>query len=65
MSVTVLCPRLTCRAVLQVPNGVRGKRIRCGECGSAFLVPDGKTASPQPTPQVADPVPNAEQTTAQ
>lgn len=39
MAVTVLCPKLQCRAILQVPEGVRGKRVRCGECGSAFLVP--------------------------
>lgn len=39
MAVTILCPKLQCRAILQVPEGVRGKRVRCGECGAAFLVP--------------------------
>ena len=39
MTVTILCPKLQCRAILQVPEGVRGKRVRCGECGAAFLVP--------------------------
>lgn len=51
MPVTLLCPRLSCRAILRVPDNVRGKRVRCGECGTAFLVPTsadkqskGKTA---------------------
>ena len=40
MPVTVLCPKLRCRAILQVPDSVRGKRVRCGECGASFLVPE-------------------------
>lgn len=43
MAVTMLCPKLQCRAILQVPEGVRGKRVRCGECGAAFLVPEVST----------------------
>jgi len=47
MTVTILCPKLTCRAVLQVPDNVRGKRVRCGKCETTFLVPQaavpGKT----------------------
>lgn len=39
MSVTLLCPNLRCRAVLQVPDGVRGKNVRCGHCGTVFSVP--------------------------
>jgi len=46
MAVTILCPRLRCRAILQVPDSVRGKRVRCGECGASFLVPE----SPKPIP---------------
>ena len=37
--VTLICPRLTCRAILQVPESVRGQRVRCGECGMALMVP--------------------------
>lgn len=37
--ITILCPRLTCRAVLRVPETARGKRVRCPECGVAFMVP--------------------------
>lgn len=40
MTVTVICPRLSCRAILRVPATVRGKRVRCGECGTAFMIPD-------------------------
>ena len=48
MAVTILCPKLTCRAVLRVPDEVRGQRIRCGECGTAFAVP--QVAKPKPRP---------------
>lgn len=40
MSITIICPKLTCRAILRVPENVRGKRVRCSECGVAFLVPE-------------------------
>ena len=39
MPITLLCPRLTCRAALRVPDTVRGQRVRCSECGTTFLVP--------------------------
>ena len=45
-SVTLICPRLSCRAVLQVPDSVRGKRVRCAECGASFLVPQGGQRQP-------------------
>jgi len=47
MSITIICPKLTCRAILRVPDSVRGKRVRCSECGLAFLIPEG-TAQPKP-----------------
>lgn len=53
MAITLLCPRLRCRAILRVPDSVRGKQVRCGECGMAFLVPE---APPKPAP-VAPPPP--------
>lgn len=40
MSFAVLCPRLRCRAILRVPDNVRGKHVRCSECGMTFLVPE-------------------------
>ncbi len=53
-AVTLLCPRLSCRAILRVPESVRGQRVRCNECGMAFLVPQNpkpKAPSPKPTEQ--------------
>jgi predicted Zn finger-like uncharacterized protein len=44
MPVTLLCPNLRCRAVLQVPDQVRGKTVRCGHCGTVFSVPSAKAA---------------------
>jgi hypothetical protein len=40
MAVTVICPNLRCRSVLQVPDNVRGKKVRCGKCGKNFIVPE-------------------------
>jgi len=52
MIISILCPRLRCRAILRVPESVRGKQVRCSACGSAFVVPAGaKGASPRPKPQ--------------
>ena len=48
MIITLQCPRLSCRAVLQVPETVRGKRVRCGKCGSTFIVPGNIKAKPAP-----------------
>jgi hypothetical protein len=47
MPVTLLCPNLKCRAVLQVAEKSRGKKVRCGQCGTAFLVPE-KPEEPEP-----------------
>ena len=52
MSVTIICPNLKCRTILQVPNQARGKKVRCAKCGKPFLVPQGKKKT-----QVADAVP--------
>lgn len=40
MPIALICPKLTCRAVLRVPDNVRGKRVRCSECGMTFFVPE-------------------------
>lgn len=47
MLVTMLCPNLKCRRVLQVPDTTRGARVRCGHCGKILLVPikEGKPKS--------------------
>jgi len=42
MTITVLCPKLSCRAILRVPDDARGQRVRCSSCQTAFLVPQKK-----------------------
>ena len=57
VSITLLCPRLKCRAILRVPESARGKQVRCADCGAAFLVPEAekpdaqrkKPAEPKPS----------------
>lgn len=44
MTVTLLCPNLKCRTVLQVPEMVRGKHVRCSHCGATLLVPAAKSS---------------------
>ena len=39
MAITLICPNLKCRSILQVPDNIRGKKVRCSKCGSKFLVP--------------------------
>jgi predicted Zn finger-like uncharacterized protein len=46
MPIVILCPHLSCRSVLRVPDNVRGKRVRCSQCGMTFLVPDKTAAAP-------------------
>lgn len=56
MSVTLLCPNLRCRAVLQVPDNVRGKNVRCGHCGTVFSVPARMEPARRPaTPEETTP----------
>jgi len=45
MPVTLLCPNLRCRAILQVPDACRGKKVRCGQCGITLAVPAPSTGS--------------------
>ena len=54
MPVTVICPNLRCRSVLQVPDNVRGQTVRCGKCGKNFIVPQvsAKKSGPEPAQAV-------------
>lgn len=45
MSVTVLCPNLSCKAILHVPDSMRGTMIRCGQCGTYLTVPAAGAAA--------------------
>ncbi len=55
VSITVLCPKLSCRAILRVPENTRGQRVRCGNCGSAFVVPLKKNNPKEPAVAAAKP----------
>lgn len=56
MPVTLICPRLTCRALLCVPEKVRGKRVRCTKCGTTLIVPElPGSKRPHATPAEKDP----------
>ncbi len=55
MTVTLYCPNLRCRTVLEVPDKARGRRVRCSRCGTNFLVP----AKPEPPKKKAAPEPAA------
>ena len=59
MGLTIICPNLRCRSVLQVPDEVRGQKVRCGKCGKNFIVPP--VAPPKPIKEVK-PVEAAEKT---
>ena len=41
---TLICPHLKCRSLLQVPENARGKKVRCSRCGKNFVVPQKKTS---------------------
>jgi LSD1 subclass zinc finger protein len=45
-TVRIMCPSLTCRTVLAVPETARGKTVRCKSCGAAVLVPPAASSTP-------------------
>jgi len=50
--VRLICPNLKCRAILCAPAKVRGKTVRCRQCGMRVKVPM-PGASPTPAPAEA------------
>ncbi len=47
--VRIMCPNLTCRKVLSIPEVARGKTVRCKACGTNIRIPaDKPTPSKQP-----------------
>lgn len=48
--VRIMCPNLTCRKVLSIPQVARGKTVRCKACGTNIKIPTAKQA-PKPTEQ--------------
>ncbi|MCA9276662.1 MAG: hypothetical protein KDA29_11600 [Phycisphaerales bacterium] len=49
--VRIMCPNLTCRKVLSIPEVARGKTVRCKACGTNIRIPSNK---PAPTNQNND-----------
>ncbi len=49
--VKIMCPNLTCRKVLSIPDLARGKTVRCKSCGTNIRVPGDK---PAPSPSNTD-----------
>ena len=37
--VTLVCPNLKCKSVIQVDEEMRGRKIRCKQCDQIILVP--------------------------
>lgn len=40
-TIRIVCPNLTCRALLGVPSSARGRVVRCSSCGKNIKVPGG------------------------
>ncbi|MFN9993759.1 MAG: hypothetical protein ACK54H_10465 [Phycisphaerales bacterium] len=38
--IRIMCPNLTCKKVLAVPQAARGKTIRCRSCSMNIKVPE-------------------------
>ncbi len=51
-TVKIMCPKLTCRKVLSVPEAARGRTVRCRLCGTAIRVP---AARPKIEPEPKQP----------
>jgi LSD1 subclass zinc finger protein len=45
MAAQVMCPNLSCRKILSVPDDMRGKVVKCQHCQTLFKVPEHKPAS--------------------
>ncbi len=55
--IRIMCPNLSCQRVLAVPEGARGKVVRCRVCGMNVKIPASKTAagaSPDSGPDAQD-----------
>lgn len=49
-TVRIMCPNLSCRKLLAVPESARSKTVRCKACHTAIRVPE----APAPQPQKSD-----------
>lgn len=48
--VRIMCPNLTCRKVLAVPEVARGKTVRCKGCATNIRVPEARVNKPADKP---------------
>lgn len=46
-TIRIMCPNLSCRKLLAVPESARSKTVRCKACHTAIRVPAGPTQSGQ------------------
>jgi len=47
----IMCPNLTCRKVLSIPETARGKTVRCKSCGTSIRIPSSKPTKPAGQPE--------------
>lgn len=45
-TVQIMCPNLTCKKLLAVPQSARGKTVRCKTCQTAIRVPGASGTVP-------------------
>jgi hypothetical protein len=46
-----MCPNLTCRKILAVPESARGKTVRCKGCSTCIRIPEAPAVKPdKPVP---------------
>lgn len=53
----IMCPNLSCRKVLAVPESARGKTVRCRNCTTTIRIPkpgEPKVSIEKPQPPAAD-----------
>lgn len=50
MPVQLICPNLRCRKVLNVPEAVRGRIVKCQHCTTLLRVPPAKVSTLPPEP---------------
>ncbi len=43
--IRIMCPNMSCQRVLAVPEGARGKVVRCRVCGMNVKIPASKGAA--------------------
>lgn len=49
-TVRIMCPNLSCRKLLAVPESARSKTVRCKACHTAIRVPEAQPAQPAQPP---------------